>query len=163
MIVLVGLTVSVPGGVPSIAVRDVAEVLFRKLGRAAAHETAQTLAMRLQRLVLRYGDDVLIAARRVGPQSLPLIEAAGEHGPEAVSLLARHGEEALSIVAQPRQLALIAQQGDEAAAVLLRHQDVAVPLIESHARPALNALNVLSPQNGRRLAMPISPGKKSRH
>lgn len=141
------------GGVPSIAVRDVAEVLFRKLGRAAAHETAQTLAVRLQRLVQRYGDDVLIAARRVGPQSLQLIEGAGEFTPQAVRLLARHGEEAATIVAHPRQLALVAQQGDEAVAVLLRHQEVAVPLLESHARPALQALGTLTPQNGRRLAI----------
>jgi len=140
-------------GVPSVAVRDVAELLFRKLGRAAAHQTTQTLAVRLQRLVLRYGDDVLIAARRVGPQSLSLIEGAGEFTPQAVRLLARHGEEAVGIVAHPRQLALVAQQGDDAVAVLLRHQDVAAPLLEAHARPALEALSVLTPQNGRRLAM----------
>jgi hypothetical protein len=50
-------------------------------------------------------------------------------------------------------LRLVSRYGDDAAEVMIRHKGIAQPLIAAHAQPAIKAMQSLSPQNARRLAI----------
>ncbi|HEX7376770.1 MAG TPA: hypothetical protein VF278_06635 [Pirellulales bacterium] len=140
-------------GVASKAVREAAETLFRKGGKEAAELGLETITRKLEALALKYGDDAIIAAQKVGPRTFRLVEEAGENGLAAVKLLARHGDEAVWVVAKKNRLAIFIKYGDDAADAMLKHGQIAEPLIESLGAPSTKALKAISTKNGRRLAM----------
>jgi hypothetical protein len=159
VVLLAGLSGPATADVKSRAIRETAEYMLRVFGKDAAREGAETLAGKLEVLVARHGEEVLVAVRKIGPRALPLVEEAGAHAPQAIKLMARLGDEAVWIVSRPRGLALFVKHGEEGAAPLLRHKGIAEPLIEAHARPAVQALNAINPPNGRRLAMLAESGE----
>jgi hypothetical protein len=134
------------------AVRSVAQVVARRLGKDAAKEGAVSLSTRIETLAGRHGEEVLIAVDKVGPAAIRMLEQAGEHAPQAAKLLARYGDEGIALVCRPRPLALIARYGDEAAQVMLKHTGIAEPLLEAYGQPAFRALQSQGGRQGRSLA-----------
>jgi hypothetical protein len=55
-------------------------------------------------------------------------------------------------------LAIFVKYGDDAAESMMKHGELAEPLIETMGRPAAAALNAVSKQNGRRLAIMADEG-----
>ncbi len=162
-ILIVAVVVSLIGtsasaGVPSQLARAAAEQAGRWLGREAEHEAVATMTRRIERLALKHGEEVLLAARKGGPEAIELIEAAGARGQVAARLLARHGPEAARIVRDPALLDLVARHGDEIAPALIRHPALAGPLTESFGSSGARALAALGPRNARRLAILAEDG-----
>ena len=146
------------GGVKSKAMEEAMEFLARKFSREMAEEGAESLAQRIEKLAIQHGDDVLAAVKKVGPRGVRAIEEAGEHGPQVARLMVRHGNDAMWVVAKPNRMAIFLKYGDEAADALIKHGEVAEPVILKMGKPAAEALQVLSRQNGRRLAMMTTDG-----
>lgn len=145
-------------GVVSKAARETAEYALKKVGREASEEAVETLAVQIQRLGVKYGDDTYRAVKAVGPHSLQIIREAGEKAPHAIRLMSQFGDDAIWIVSKPRGLALFVRYGDDAARAMIRHRGVAQPMIEGLKRPAVKALNAINARNGRRLAMLADDG-----
>jgi len=143
----------------TIAAREAADTVMQKFGREAASEGVEKLAVRLESLATKYGDDALVAARRVGPRGVAAIESAGPQAALAARILSREGDRALSLVDDASRLQLAAKYGDDATEALIRHQSVAKPLIETLDAPAAKALSQISSQNGVRLAILADTGE----
>jgi hypothetical protein len=145
-------------GPTSQAAKEAAELILRKFGREAAEEGVEKLAIRIDALALKYGDDALLVARKGGPRALRAVEKAGSQGAVATKLLAREGDKALWIVEHPKRLELFASYGDDAAAAMLKHKALAEPLVSAFHKPAARALAQLDSRNARRLAMMADEG-----
>jgi hypothetical protein len=149
-------------GVKSQAAREAAEYVLRKFGKETASETAEKLAVRIESLAVKYGDDALGAVRKAGPRALRAIESSGDLGSAAARLLSRQGDKALWIVENPQRLKLLVHYGDDAAEAMLKHKGLAEPLISSFRKPAARALSTLDGRNARRLAMMADSGDLAR-
>jgi len=135
------------------AATELAESLIARFG-AKAGRSVSALAQRIESLAIRHGEETLIAVRKVGPSALGLIEAAGADGAKAVRVMALYGEQgAARVLSQPAAMRQYLRLGESAADVLVKHPGVAEALVEKGGMPAVRALENLTPQNGRRLAM----------
>ena len=143
-------------------IRESAEYVLGKFGREAAKEGIDGLTHKIELLILRHGDDAIIAVRKVGTGTFRLVEAAGDHGSSAVKLLAKYGDDAVWVVARKNRLAIFVKYGDDACEAMMKHGEVAEPLLETAGRPAASALKLVSTQNGRRLALMESSGNLAR-
>lgn len=146
-------------GVKTQAAKEAAEFVLRKFGKEAAEESAEKLAVRIESLAAKYGDDAVLAVRQGGPRALRAIEKSGKYGSQAAELLSRQGDQALWIVESPQRLKLFASYGDDAAEAMLKHKGLAEPLIASFKRPAGRALAAVDGQNARRLSMLAESGE----
>lgn len=165
LLVVAGVTTfarPVQAGVASKAVREAAEYVFKKFGLKMAKEGAEALAARLDNMVAKYGDEVLTAAKKVGPRGLDAIDEAGPLGPTAVKYLAKYGDEALGMVGKPQALRLASEFGDEAVRAMIKHPGVAEGLIAKYGNKAARALGKLDQQQARRLVMMERSGELSR-
>lgn len=145
-------------GVISKAAKEATDYVFRKFGKQASKEGFETFARKIDGLAIRHGDDAIAAVKKVGPRVFRVVEEAGEHGPQAIKLMARHGDDALWVVAKKNRLAIFVKFGDDAAESMIKHGELAEPLIQAMGKPAAGALNAISKQNGRRLAMMADDG-----
>ena len=143
-------------GIGGRAAGELAEFVMKKFGKEAAGEGAERLASRLINAAARYGDDVIDAVRKVGPRALSLADDAGENAPRVLRLLTRHGDDAARILGHPQGMALFSRFGDDAVEVLVKHRGTGEALLESLGQPAIKALDAVSPQGGRRMAMMAS-------
>jgi hypothetical protein len=135
------------------AAQEVAEAVMARFGARAAR-SLPALAQRIESFAAKYGEEALLAVRRVGPEAFALVEQAGANGPRAVRLLAQYGEEgAACVLRRPRAMQQFLRYGEEAAAVLCRHPGIAGGLIEKGGASAVNALAKVTPQGARRMAM----------
>lgn len=141
------------------AIREAVEYATRKFSKEAAQEGVETMTSKLTNLATKHGDDAITAFRKVGPQSLRLIEEAGTKGHEAIRLMVRMGDDAVWVVSQPRRLAIFVRFGDDAAEALIKHKGIADELVEELGAPAVKALNSVGGQNARRLAMMKESGE----
>jgi hypothetical protein len=148
----------VVAGPLTVAARESAEAIVRQWGEKAVNEGVEKLAVRLESLATRYGDDAFTAARKAGPRGVAAIEAAGERAPLVAKLLTREGDRALWLVDDAARVQLVAKYGDDAAEALMRHQGIAQPLIAQFDTAAAKALSQLDVQNARRLAMLADDG-----
>ena len=158
---LISSLISVPSTyaqAKSKAVREVAEYLIRKFGKETAGETVESLTRRLERLVVRHGDDVLEAVEKGGFRALSALEKTAERSPQLVKLLIRYGDEAVWIVERPKSTAIFLKYGDDAARALIKHGEIAEPVIEQLGQPAAKTLANLSHQQARRLAIMANNG-----
>lgn len=140
-------------GPTDAVVKELTEFLCRNVGSTVSKEAAEQMAVGVEKIVARYGDDGISMLRKVGPSAIGVIESAGEAAPACVKLMARHGDEAIWIVAKPKRLAIFVKYGDDAANAMLRHNALAEPIIERFGISAASALAHVTSQNGRRLAM----------
>jgi hypothetical protein len=143
------------------AARAAAEFIIDRFGGAAAREGIEVLAGKLEAVAARFGDEAIVAARRVGPEFFRVVEGAGINGARAVRVMAEHGEPGVAwVLSRPKGMQLLLQHGEEAAAALVRHPGgIAEPAIEQFGGPAVRALQAVGPQGGRRLAMMVSEGE----
>ena len=133
--------------------REAAEYVVGRFGKEAAKEGVEGLARKIEVLALKHGDDALIAVKKVGPGTFRLVNEAGEHGLDAVKIMAKYGDDAVWIVAKKNRIAIFAKYGDNAGEAMMKHGEIAEPLLESAGKSAAGALNSVSTQNGRRLVM----------
>jgi hypothetical protein len=142
------------------------QVLSREVakaaGKAVIREAEKEIAECVSRLVARYGDDAIRAVGQVGPSVVRVVEEAGPHGSKVIKLLAQHGEKAVWIIQKPQAMAIFIRYGDDAAEALVRHGEMALPLIDDFGTPAAKAMQALSPQNARRLAIMHRSGELTR-
>ncbi len=140
-------------GVSSKAVQETAEFVFRKGGKEAAELGMETLTRKIETLAVKYGDDALVAVKKVGPKTFRIVEEAGENGLKSVKLLARYGDDAIWVVAKKNRMAIFIKYGDDGAEAMMKHGENAECLINSLGKPATLALKDISTQNGRRLGI----------
>jgi len=150
---LIGICGAADAGVKSKAAKEAAEYVLGKFGKEAAEQGVETLTRKIEVLAVKHGDDAITAVKNVGPRTFRIVEEAGEHGPQAIKLMARHGDDVVWVVAKKNRLAIFVKYGDDAAESMMKHGEMAEPLIHSMGKPAAGALNAVSKQNGRRLAM----------
>jgi hypothetical protein len=141
------------GQVKTVVIRETAEYVFKTFSKQAAKTTLQEVTEQVTKLATRYGDDAIVALRKVGPRAYTLADNAGEHGLRCVQLLARYGDDALRLTASPTGLNLCARYGDDAAIGLIRHGEIAETLVTWGGKPAAGALKAVNGQNARRIAM----------
>ena len=146
------------------AARAAAQWIIEKFGRPAAHEGVEALAMRIETAAARYGEEAIIAARKVGPRFFQVVEAAGANSSRAVRVMAEHGEPGvLWVLGRPKGMQLLLTHGEQAAAALVKHPGgICEPVIEQFGGQAVRALEAVGPQSGRRLAMMMSEGELAR-
>ncbi|HEX4130015.1 MAG TPA: hypothetical protein VHZ24_08225 [Pirellulales bacterium] len=147
-----------PSSTTAKAAKELAEHLIGKGGKEATELAVETLAKKIETLALKYGDDALIAVKKVGPKTFRLVDDAGANGVRTVKLLARYGDNAVWIVKKKNRMAIFVKYGDDAAEAMMEHGEIAEPLISSFQTPAATALKAISPQNGRRLAILAEDG-----
>lgn len=145
-------------GVSSKAVQETAEFVFRTGGREAAELGMETLTRKIENLAAKYGDDALVAVKKVKTKTFRIVEEAGENGLKSVRLLAHYGDDAVWVVAKKNRMAIFIKYGDDAAEAMMKHGEIAEPLINALGKPATGALKAVSTQNGRRLAMMADDG-----
>lgn len=143
-------------------IQETVEYVTRKFSTELGEETAETLTRKLAAAARDYGDDAIAAVRKVGPRALHLADEAGEHGSQALGLLARHGRKALWVAGDPQRLALAARLGDDAAEAMIHHKGIARSMLRTHGDSAAGALRAVGPRNGRRLAMLDETGELTR-
>jgi hypothetical protein len=142
------------------AAREAAEFVAKQFAKETAEIGVANLTVRLERLAAKHGDEVLAAARRIGPRAMRLVEEAGEHAPQAAKLLARYGDDAAELILKrPQGWSLFLKHGDEAAAALVKHPQVAEPLVQKFGTVGAKALTQVDAQNGRRLVMMLEGGE----
>ncbi len=145
-------------GVKTKAAKEAAEYVTRKFGKEAADQSVGTLTRKIEVLAVKNGDEAIIAVKRVGPRTFQIVEDAGENAGQAIKLMARKGDDALWVVAKKNRLATFAKYGDDAAEAMIKHGEVAEPLIDALGKPAAGALNAVSKQSARRMAMLADDG-----
>ena len=121
-------------------------------------ERTESLAPRIERLLVAHGEDAGDFIRKTGVAGIETLEKAGPHANDVLKLFARRGDEAIWIVAKPNRVAIFLKYGDSAADAMLRHRELAETLIERFEAPAARALNNIEGQNARRLAMMAEDG-----
>ena len=154
MIALSAAATTVRADVKSKAAQEAAEYVMQRFGGQAVKEGVGPLARKIESYAARYGDDTLLAVRKTGPEAFALVDAAGTDGAKAMAVLARHGEEGATwVLKRPQGMAQFLRYGDQAAAVLVKHPGIAEPLVERGGTAAVRALDAVTAQNGRRIAM----------
>lgn len=146
-------------GVTTKAARECAEYMLGKFGKTVADEGVDILARKIEKLAAKYGDDAIIAVKKVGPRSFRIIEEAGENGSPAIKLLARSGNDAVWIVAKKNRMVIFVKYGDDAADAMMKHGQLAEPLLATFGQNAASAFKAVSAQNGRRLAIMTDSGE----
>jgi len=152
---------AVRADVKTKAVQETAEAVMVRFG-ARAGRSLPALAEKIETFAARYGEEALIAVRRVGPEAFAVVEEAGINGPRAVRLLARYGEEgATCVLRRPRAMQQFLRYGEEVASVLVKHPGIAEELVEKGGASAVRALAEITPQGARRMAMVLEGELKS--
>jgi len=133
--------------------RELVEQISKKFTKEVAEEGADRLATRVQPLLAKLGTEGSDAISRVGPRAVTLMEEAGEESVVVARMLARHGDDAIWAVQNPARRSLIASLGDEAGESLMRHGTIAEKVLAQSGKSSVAALNRVSAQGGRRLAI----------
>ena len=139
-------------------IREAGEFVLKKFGKDAADIGLNTIIKKIEILATQYGDDAVIAVKKVGPRAFRLIEEAGEHGLESVKLMAKFGEESVWVISKKNRLSIFIKYGDDAAESMIKHKAIAEKLLDSFGKSSAMALKAVSPQNGRRLVMMAEDG-----
>jgi len=159
LLCIVTISASALAGIKSKAAREAAEYVFERFGVEVGEETVETLTQKIGQYGAKYGDEAVDAIRKTGPQAFKLIDDAGENGSAVVRRLNTHGNEAIWIASKPGNLAIFVKHGDEAAVAMIKHPGVAGPVIDKFGAPAARAIQGLSGQNARRIAMMADEGE----
>src|SRR5579864_2859231 len=135
-----------------------AEFAARLVGKRAGPEVTESIASR----AIRNRERALGSVSGRSLMNGSTVEATLVRQGQRADILARGGKGAERVIAHPRGLAIWQTHGDQGVLALIRHGVIAEPVIESFGPPAVRALNVVSPQNGRRIAMMIQDGSLDR-
>ena len=120
--------------------RELVEFVSRRFGKEVAEEGSEVLTRKVESLLVKYGDDVGEAVRKVGPRSIQLLDdAAAEGVQQSARLLAKHGDEAIWVVGNQSRRAIAAKLGDDAAEAMIKHGEIAEPVLEMAGQSAAAA------------------------
>ena len=162
VICVVALPAAAPAQGKAAMAREAAEYILGRFGKEAAKEGLEGLTRKIELLALKHGDEAVVAVRKVGPGTFRLVEEAGEHGLDAVKIMAKYGDDAVWVVARKNRMAIFVKYGDNAGEAMMKHGEVAEPLLDAAGKSAAGALKAVSTQNGRRLAIMQSEGELAR-
>lgn len=139
--------------------RELVEFVSRRFGKEVAEEGSEVLTRKVESLLVKYGDDVAEAVRKVGPRSVQLLDdAAAEGVQQSARLLAKHGDEAIWVVGNQSRRAIAAKLGDDAAEAMIKHGEIAEPVLEMAGQSAAVALRNVSTKSGRQIKMMMDEG-----
>ncbi len=140
--------------------RELVEFVSRRFGKEVAEEGSEVLTRKVESLLVKYGDDVAEAVRKVGPRSVQLLDdAAAEGVQQSARLLAKHGDEAIWVVGNQSRRAIAAKLGDDAAEAMIKHGEIAEPVLEMAGQSAAIALRNVSTKSGRQIKMMMDGGE----
>lgn len=144
----------------AVVVRETVEFLLKKFGKEAAEFGAENLTKKTTQLASKYGDDAIVAMKKVGPSLFRHLEGVGEKsGKQIVKIMAKYGDESMHIISRPGRLTIFLRYGDDAASAMLKHGEICDPLIKKFGAPAAKALVQVSDQNARRIVMMANEGE----
>lgn len=158
VLVLVTIPCASMAGVKSKLAIETAEHLLGRFGKELGEESVETLAAKVGRYGLKYGDEAIECIRKTGPRAFVILDKAGENAPAVASLLSRYGSEAVWVASKPRNLAIFLRHGDDAARAMIKHPGLAEHVIEKMGQPAARAMQSVTSQNARRIAMMADDG-----
>ena len=133
--------------------KEAAEQLIRRFSKEVADEGVEKLTARVQAVLVNAGDDALRVIEKGGPRALRILEGSGADAAISARLLSKYGDEAIGALESPIRLGMVREFGQEAGEALIKHGVVAEKLIASAGSPAASAINQLTTQSARRLAM----------
>lgn len=139
--------------------RELVEFVSRRFGKEVAEEGSEILTRKVENLLVKYGDDVAEAVRKVGPRSVQLLDNATAEGVEqSARLLAKHGDDAIWVVANQSRRTIASKFGDDAAEAMIKHGEIAEPILELAGKSGAAALRNVSTKGGRQLKMMLDDG-----
>ena len=139
--------------------RELVEFVSRRFGKEVAEEGSEVLTRKVESLLVKYGDEVAEAVRKVGPRSIQLLDdAAAEGVQQSARLLAKHGDEAIWVVGNQGRRAIAAKLGDDAAEAMIKHGEIAEPVLAMAGQSAASALRNVSTKSGRQIKMMLDEG-----
>ena len=140
--------------------RELVEFVTRRFGKEVAEEGTEVFTRKVESLLVKYGDDVAEAVRKVGPRSIQLLDdAAAEGAQQSARLLAKHGDDAIWVVGNQGRRAIASRLGDDAAEAMIKHGEIAEPVLEMAGQSAAAALRNVSTKSGRQIAMMMEQGE----
>lgn len=139
------LPASAQAGVTTKAINETVEYLSKTFGREMAETTVETMTKKVEVLAVKYGDNALVATRKLGPQALKYADEAGEYGPQAVRIMSHYGDDAIRIVSKPEVLKMAVKYGDDATEAIVKYgPDMMAPVLGKYGDDAARAMNKLS-------------------
>ncbi len=145
-------------GTKSQAAREAAEYLLQRFGKEVGEQSVETLTTKVSNYAAKYGDEAVDAIRKAGPRAFTLLDDAGDNAPDVLRLINRYGNDGVWVASRPNNLAIFVKHGDQAAEAMIKHPGVAAPVIEKFGQPAISAIQAVSTQNARRIAMMADDG-----
>ncbi len=140
--------------------RELVEFVTRRFSKEVAEEGSDVLTRKVESLLVKYGDEVAEAVRRVGPRSIKLLDdAAAEGAQQSARLLAKHGDDAVWVVGNQSRRLIASKFGDDAAEAMIKHGEIAEPVLELAGKSAASALRNISTKNGRQMKMMMDEGE----
>jgi hypothetical protein len=140
--------------------RELVEFVGRRFGKEVAEEGSEVLTRKVESLLVKYGDEVAEAVRKVGPRSIQLLDDAATEGvQQSARLLAKHGDEAIWVVGNQSRRAIAARLGDDAAEAMIKHGEIAEPVLEMAGQSAAAALRNVSTKGGRQIKIMMDQGE----
>ncbi len=140
--------------------RELVEFVTRRFSKEVAEEGSEVLTRKVESLLVKYGDEVAEAVRKVGPRSIKLLDdAAAEGAQQSARLLAKHGDDAIWVVGNQSRRSIASKFGDDAAEAMIKHGEIAEPVLELAGKSAASALRNISTKNGRQMKMMMDEGE----
>ena len=139
--------------------RELVEFVTRRFSKEVAEEGSEVLTRKVESLLVKYGDEVAEAVRKVGPRSIQLLdEAAAEGAQQSARLLAKHGDDAIWVVGNQSRRSIASKLGDDAAEAMIKHGEIAEPFLEMAGKSGASALCNVSTKSGRQMKMMLDEG-----
>ena len=140
--------------------RELVEFVTRRFSKEVAEEGSEVLSRKVESLLVKYGDEVAEAVRKVGPRSIQLLDdAAAEGAQQSARLLAKHGDEAIWVVGNQSRRSIASKLGDDAAEAMIKHGEIAEPVLELAGKSGAAALRNISTKSGREMKMMLDGGE----
>lgn len=142
---VIALAAPAQAGVTTKAINETVEYLSKKFGREVAEQGVETVTRKVEVLATKYGDNALIATRKLGPQALKYADEAGDLAGDSLRIMSRYGDDAVRIVSKPEVLKLAVKYGDDATESIIKYgPDMMTPVIGKYGDDAARAMNKLS-------------------
>lgn len=145
-------------GPTTAALRELAEVIAKKFGRGVAGNSVDEIAVAVEKVIAKHGDEALPLLRGAGHAGVEALESAGSQAPEVIKLYAKRGDSCVWVISEPKKLAIFLKHGDSAAEALLKHQGIADDLLGQLGPKVLPSMQKLTHEGGQMLGMAAKNG-----
>jgi hypothetical protein len=161
ILVFCSFPISLNAGVAGKSVEEAWEFIAKKFFREIAEEGGEKiLQMKFKSLAAKYGDEAILAIRKVGPKGIDLVE---RYGDDALRQLNKHGDEALFLLQRSGDevIPLVKQFGDDAVVACIKHPGVGKNFIKEFGKDGINIANQISTDSVIKLLKNADKIKKS--